>query len=204
MHLRRTNTAMFPVLEHDRSASSTVVQSTTMSTVFRHRRAHAMPRAHVRPRCRAWCSAAPSQPSFIACAPSWPKCSESAASVASCSSRRRSCCRFAVAASRGIRADQLPCRRSLEEIAPARDPRCGRRVPVERHPAKKCARQGSARSKGGGANRAVCDSVATARSDRRQRQSDIPERPVARAGGSWRATGPQCAGARRGYAPEDD
>ena len=27
MHLRRTNTAMFPVLEHDRSASSTVVQS---------------------------------------------------------------------------------------------------------------------------------------------------------------------------------
>ena len=39
--------------------------------------------------------------------------------------------------SRGIKADQRPYRRSLEEIAPARDPRCGRRVPVERHPAKK-------------------------------------------------------------------
>ena len=88
MHLRRTNTAMFPVLEHDRSACSTVVQSTTMSTVFQHRRAHAMPRAHVGPRCRAWCSAAPSQPSFIVRVPSRPKCSESAASVASCSSRR--------------------------------------------------------------------------------------------------------------------
>ena len=89
MHFWRMNTSVSAMIVHDRSASSMVAQSTAMSSVFRHRRACAMPQAHVGPRCRAWCSAAPSQPSFIACAPSRPKCHKSAASVTSCSSRRK-------------------------------------------------------------------------------------------------------------------
>ena len=89
MHFWRMNTSMSAMIVHDRSASSMVAQSTAMSSVFRHRRACAMPQAHVGPRCRAWCSTAPSQPSFIACAPSRPKCHKSAASVTSCSSRRK-------------------------------------------------------------------------------------------------------------------
>ena len=162
MHLWRTTTSTFAMLEHDRSTSSPVVQSTTMSTVFQHRCAHAMLRVHVDPRRRAWCSAAPLQPSFIACAPSRPKCSESAASVASCSSRREAVVAprwppfFARQQGRPAPVPPFP-----EEIAPSCDPRRWHRVPVERRPAKKCSRQRPARSKGGGANRAVCDRVAT-------------------------------------------
>ena len=70
MHLRRTNTSVSPMLEHDRSASSTVVQSTTMLPVVRHRHAHAIPRVHVGPQRRASRSTAPPRPSFAACASS--------------------------------------------------------------------------------------------------------------------------------------